>query len=135
MLSLPVPVKICALKKDAKIFCKFFSHLLIKFDKWKSSAKEIWNGFKRFNVFQIARFFSVLCQDIDLKDKFNCKMFNGLSGPCYVTTQMWKCYVVSFIFVKMIKPLELTTPLPGYLCRPRSLGKNKTTISKIKTIC
>lgn len=44
-------------------------------------------------------------------------------------------YVVSFIFVKMIKPLELTTPLPGYLCRPRSLGKNKTTISKIKTIC
>lgn len=41
MLSLPVPVKICALKKDAKIFCKFFSHLLIKFDKWKSSAKEI----------------------------------------------------------------------------------------------
>lgn len=41
VLSLPVPVKICALKKDAKIFCKFFSHLLIKFDKWKSSAKEI----------------------------------------------------------------------------------------------
>lgn len=32
----------------------------------------------------------------------------------------------------MIKPLELTTPLPGYLCKPRSLGKNKTTISKKK---
>lgn len=74
------------IKKRCQNILQIFSHLLIKFDKWKSSAKEIWNGFKRFNVFQIARFFSVSCQDIDLKDKFNCKMFNGLSGPCYVTT-------------------------------------------------
>lgn len=51
MLFLLVLVKICVLKKDVKIFCKFFFYLLIKFDKWKSLVKEIWNGFKCFNVF------------------------------------------------------------------------------------
>lgn len=55
-------------------------------------------------------FFSVSCQDIDLHDKVNSKMFNGLSGPCDVTTKMWKYHVVSFIFVRLIKPLEIDNP-------------------------
>lgn len=37
-------------------------------------------------------------------------MFNSLSGPCYVTTKMKKYHVVSFVFFKMIKPLEIDKP-------------------------
>lgn len=48
---------------------------------------------------------------------------------------MWKCYVVFFIFVKMIKLLELIILFFGYLCRLWFLGKNKIIILKIKIIC
>lgn len=118
-----VPVKICAFSKKIE---KYFVRILC-FQRLFEVVNKLW--FNRLNFIhgkvqlkkcelvlsflmfsKLHDFFSVSCQDIDLHDKVNGKMFNGLSGPCYVTTKMWKYHVVSSIFVKLIKPLEIDNP-------------------------